>query len=67
MVNLEPASSSNVAAMGYDEDNEQMIVEFNNGAQYAYPGVSFSEYEAVKDASSVGAALAKYRSKGVRI
>ncbi len=53
-------SSSNIAAIGYDENSATLEVEFNNGAVYQYfdvPAQVFNEFVA---SDSVGAYLAKH-------
>lgn len=52
-------SSSNVEAIGYDEDSETLRVWFLNGTAYDYSGVGQMEYEALKDAPSIGSYLAR--------
>ncbi len=49
--------SSNVAEIGYDEENSILQVEFNNGGTYQYFDVPLREYERLRDASSVGTYL----------
>lgn len=67
MLNLEPVSSGHIEAIGYEEDNETMVVRFKGGAEYAYSNVSFDTYESIKDAGSVGSALARSGLKGQRL
>jgi len=50
--------SSNVAAVGYDEDSSTLQVEFNNGGTYQYFDVSVHLFEGLRDADSVGGFLA---------
>ena len=53
-----PVDSSNVAALGYDEPNQELLVRFTNGALYRYfPGVPRSTYESLLSADNVGRAL----------
>lgn len=52
-------SSSNVEAVGYDEDTQTLRVWFLNGSVYDYSGVGIMEFEALKDAPSVGSYLAR--------
>jgi hypothetical protein len=56
---LNPVSSSNVAAIGYDEKSETLVVEFLNGAKYAYSDIELPTWEALRDASSIGSYLAQ--------
>ena len=60
---FEPVTSSTVAAMAFDEDNETMLLRFKNGAEYAYPDVSFSEYERIKNSRSIGHEISKMRGQ----
>jgi len=50
--------SSNVAAVGYDEDSSTLQVEFNNGTAYQYFDVPMHIFEGLRDADSVGGYLA---------
>jgi len=54
MPEMHPVSSSNIASVGYDNESESVYVEFLNGSTYKYNGVSESEFENLKTASSVG-------------
>ena len=56
-VSMHSVSSSNVAALGYDADNQVVHVEFNNGTVYTYSGVPEHEYHALDNASSIGSYL----------
>lgn len=62
---LEPVSSGHIEAMGWEDDT--MVVRFKGGAEYAYSNVSFDQYENIKEAGSVGSALARSGLKGSRI
>jgi hypothetical protein len=46
--------SSNLASVGYDEENETLEIEFNHGGVYQYFDVPKEEYEALMNASSLG-------------
>lgn len=46
--------SSNVAAVGYDEDEKVLEVEFNNGSVYQYSDVPMNIYDGLISAGSVG-------------
>ena len=50
-------SSSNVASVGYDEQNEIAYVRFLNGTLYIYKGVPKYEFEGLLNAPSVGSYL----------
>ncbi len=51
---MTPVSSSNIAAVGYDEDTKMLTVQFNNGRTYRYAGVPNGEYQNLLNATSVG-------------
>ncbi len=46
--------SSNVAAVGYDEESQTLQVEFNNGSTYQYFDVPEDTYKGLLSAESVG-------------
>lgn len=54
---MQPVSSSNIAAVGYDEENESVYVQFLDGSTYAYKGVQAHEFENLRTAASVGSYL----------
>lgn len=54
---LEPVTSSNVSAIGYDPDAKALHVQYKSGATYIYSGVPQASYDALKGASSVGTHL----------
>lgn len=54
-VSYTPVSSSNVAAVGYEDSD--LYVKFNNGSEYKYSGVPSSIYEQLLNAPSVGSFL----------
>jgi hypothetical protein len=56
-VEMVQVSSSNVQAVGYDDNSETLYVQFLNNSMYTYSGVPRSEFEALRDASSVGSYL----------
>ncbi len=47
-------SSSNIAAVGYNEADQVLRVQFNNGRTYEYDGVPVDVYDALMVADSVG-------------
>lgn len=49
--------SSNINGVKYDTETSTLYVEFKNYAQYAYDGVPFEDYEALKQTASPGAYL----------
>lgn len=46
--------SSNLLGVAYDEDKQQLFVEFKGGAKYRYDGVDQDEYDNFMSASSKG-------------
>lgn len=50
--------SSNIEAVGYDEDSSTLQVEFKNGGTYQYFDVPEHVFEGLRDADSVGRYLA---------
>jgi hypothetical protein len=54
---MQPVSSSNIEAIGYDAENQTVYVQFLNGSAYAYKGVPEHEFENLRTASSVGSYL----------
>lgn len=52
-----PVSSSNVAAVGYDVENQIVHVQFINGSEYIYKGVPQHEFDSLLNAPSVGSYL----------
>ena len=57
MPDMQPVSSSNIAAIGYDSENQTVYVQFLNGSTYAYKGVPEHEYENLRTAPSIGSHL----------
>jgi hypothetical protein len=51
-------ASSNIAAIGYDEDSSTLQVEFNNGTVYQYFDIPEHLFEGLRDSDSVGGYLA---------
>jgi hypothetical protein len=54
MPDMQPVSSSSIAAVGYDAENQAVYVQFVNGLTYAYKGVPEHEFENLRTAPSVG-------------
>ena len=48
------AQSSHLQSYDYDADNSTLTVEFQNGAVYQYPGVSFDDYNRLVQAGGAG-------------
>ncbi len=51
--------SSNVAQIGYDENERMVYVRFNNGMLYTYKEVPLIEYEGLINAPSIGSYINK--------
>lgn len=49
-----PVSSSDIASIGYDEDNQILEIEFNSGSVYQYSNVPTSEHDGIMNAGSKG-------------
>jgi len=58
-----PVSSSNVAAVAYDDATNTLGVRFLNGTEYHYSGVPRDVYEGLLNASSVGSYLNEHVKK----
>ncbi|MBK8129608.1 MAG: KTSC domain-containing protein [bacterium] len=58
-----PVQSSNIAAIGYDDTNAILEVEFLNGSIYQYYGVPHDTYESLMNAASKGSFLNSYVKK----
>lgn len=56
---LVKTKSSNVDSVAYDSDSETAFVTFNNGTLYKYEGVNSEEFQALRDAQSVGSYLSR--------
>ncbi len=59
-----PVSSSNVARVGYDPQNQWVYVQFHAGTIYVYKGVNEQEFENLRTAPSVGSYL-NYNYKNI--
>ena len=53
-MNYVAVESSNLSAVGYDEDNKTLGVRFRNGGEYENSGVPAIVYRALLAAQSVG-------------
>jgi hypothetical protein len=49
--------SSNVGAIGYNENTQILYIRFLNNTLYIYKGVPVGEFEGLKSAASVGSYL----------
>lgn len=52
--------SSNIAAVGFDEDTGTLQVEFSSGTVYEYQGVPKDVYDGLMAAESKGSYFAKH-------
>lgn len=64
VVEMVPVVSSNVAAVGYDEDHRILQVRFHNGTVYEYLGVPATLYRALLDAPSKGSFINDHIKNG---
>ena len=53
-MNRQPVKSSNIASIGYDEENKTLEVEFHSGAIWQYEPVTQEGYRAFVNAPSIG-------------
>lgn len=51
---MEPVTSGNIAAFGYDPDDQELYIEFNSGGLYIYQGVPSDVAEGLREAPSKG-------------
>lgn len=63
-MNFIDVSSSNVAAVGYDDEQSVLGVRFLNGSEYHYFGVPRDVFDGLLGASSVGQYLNAYVKQG---
>jgi len=54
MPEMQQVESSNIGAVGYDDELEELTVEFNNGRQYTYNGVKRNVFDDFLKARSKG-------------
>ncbi len=54
---MHQVNSSNVAAVGYEEDSQTLQVEFNSGGSYQYFDVPQPIFDGLLNAASVGGYL----------
>ncbi|MCC4242751.1 KTSC domain-containing protein [Thalassospira povalilytica] len=57
---MHPVTSSNLAAIGYDEDSETLQIEFLNNTTYQYFDVPAHIFSDLLNADSAGGYLAKH-------
>jgi hypothetical protein len=53
-MDMQPVESSNIKAVGYDQPNGTLRVQFLSGATHDYPDVSSAEYASFLAADSKG-------------
>ncbi len=63
---MQVVCSSNVAELGYDQEQRIVYVRFHNGTLYTYADVPEFEYEALFNAPSIGSYLNR-NFKGVYV
>ena len=51
---MKKVNSSNLAAIGYDPDKQELVVRFHSGTQYRYHSVPPQVHEAFLGAKSMG-------------
>lgn len=57
MVDMNYVDSSNIEAIGYNSDAQELYIQFLSGATYVYYGVPEHVYEEIMDAPSKGSYL----------
>jgi len=58
MITMHPVKSSNVDAVGFDDETNELHVLYKNGGHYVYEGVAKSIHDNVLAADSIGGFLA---------
>ena len=58
--------SSNIAAIGFSEEDNTLFVEFTRGGIYSYSGVPKEEFDNLRDAGSVGGYFASNIKRAYR-
>jgi len=56
-IEMIPVNSSNILAIGYDETNQIVHVQFSNNSEYIYKGVPKHEFDGLLNAPSLGSYL----------
>lgn len=59
---MRSVESSNLDQVGYDPENDEMIIEFKGGARYSYHGIPPEVHDALVNADSVG----KYFNENIK-
>ena len=61
---MQPVRSSNVAEVGWDEEKQELLIQFKDGSTYAYPNSDKAAYQDLLTASSPGQYINRWlRSK----
>lgn len=60
VVTLEPVTSSQIEAIGYDADTKTLLILFPRDSLYRYADVTQEEFHALKTAPSIGSHFGKY-------
>lgn len=61
-----PVSSSNLAAVGYDDAGRVLEVEFNNGAVYQYKQVPRAIFDDLITTANTGGSVGQYFNQHVK-
>ena len=56
---MKPTSSSQIASIGYDEDESKLFIQFTRGGIYAYSNVSEDQFNNLLNSASIGKEFAK--------
>lgn len=56
-IDMQQVESSNIDAIGYDHDENILVIRFKSGTSYQYDGVPHNIYLALVSATSVGKAF----------
>lgn len=59
-IKLDAVESSQIEAIGHDEQTKTLAIRFKGGAVYRYSNVEKELFEAVKTAASVGGYFSRY-------
>jgi len=60
MLKLENVKSSNVSAIGYDENKKELYIKYNTNAVYKYLNVPKFIFDNMKAAKSIGKYVTEY-------
>ena len=63
-MNFISVESSNLSAVGYDPDTQELQVQFKNGGIYSYEGVPHQTHADLVSAESIGSAFHKLIKSG---